>query len=199
MPGPAVAVHQVFAQGVGVIVQPQLPRRQFEAGLLGVVRVEADRYQDVVVALGRALGEIQDVVVPAVEERHAQVRLQARFCRRMRLSCAISAMMLPGWVKSRGRISYFSESRYSSPCPAGVCLRTAPARVHAPQPRPHGRQRGSDQKTRTATGVQEERVDVRRVDEEVGPVAQASGWLIELLEILAQFLFGIAPGESDTR
>ncbi|MCY1451752.1 hypothetical protein D9M71_686320 [compost metagenome] len=38
----------------------------------------------------------------------------AGFCRRMRLSWAISAMMLPGALKSRGRISYFSESRYSS-------------------------------------------------------------------------------------
>ncbi|MNE36862.1 hypothetical protein D3C80_1306930 [compost metagenome] len=39
---------------------------------------------------------------------------KAGFCRRMRLSWAISAMMLPGALKSRGRISYFSESRYSS-------------------------------------------------------------------------------------
>jgi hypothetical protein len=60
------------------------------------------------------------------------MRLQRRFCRRMRLSWAISAMMLPGWVKSRGRISYFSESRYSSLPGSGV-----PSHSSKPEYMPH--------------------------------------------------------------
>ncbi|MOA16827.1 hypothetical protein D3C78_1370580 [compost metagenome] len=73
-----MAGHQVFTEGVGVVIQAQLPQRQFEMRFLGVVRVEADGNQDEVVACGGALAEVQDVVVPGVVEGHAQVRLQRR-------------------------------------------------------------------------------------------------------------------------
>ncbi|MNN50495.1 hypothetical protein D3C81_1650850 [compost metagenome] len=78
IPGPAVAAHQVFTVGGGVVVQAQFPQRQFEMGLLGGMRVEADGHQDEIAAVGRALAEVQDVVVPHVVELDAQVRLQGR-------------------------------------------------------------------------------------------------------------------------
>ncbi|MNE71468.1 hypothetical protein D3C80_1673430 [compost metagenome] len=54
----------------------------------------------------------------------------------MRLSWAISAMMLPGWVKSRGRIWYFSESRYSSLPGSGALSHSSKPEYmpHRPEP-----------------------------------------------------------------
>ena len=42
------------------------------------------------------------------------------------------------------------------------------AGIHAPQARQSGRERGADEKAGTAGALQIERIDVRRVDEEVG-------------------------------
>ncbi|MNN42591.1 hypothetical protein D3C81_1567840 [compost metagenome] len=52
------------------------------------------------------------------------------------MSWAISAMMLPGALKSRGRISYFSESRYSSLPGTGVASHSSKPEYmpHRPEP-----------------------------------------------------------------
>ncbi|MNS60425.1 hypothetical protein D3C72_934220 [compost metagenome] len=195
MPGPAVAIHQVFTLGFGVVIQPQLPQRQLEMRLLGVVRVEADCHQDVVVALGRALGEVQDVVVPAVEERHAQVGLQGAVLPADAVElgdlgndvAGLAEIAWANFVLLRVQVLLLARQR--------CAFAQFEARVHAPQPRTHGGQRRADEEAGTAGGVQEVRVDVGRVDEEVGPVALAPWRLVELLEVLAQFLFVVAPGE----
>ncbi len=64
---------------------------------------------------GLPLAVDQHLIVEGVVEGDAEMALQRGSARaRRRLSMAISATMLPGASKSRGRTSYFSESRYSS-------------------------------------------------------------------------------------
>src|SRR5690606_8276945 len=76
-----------------------------------------------------------------------------------------------------------------------LALAQLEARIHAPQPRTHGGQRHADEKTGSAAVVQKAGVDIRGVDEEVGAVAIAPGWLVQLGEVFLQLGLGIAPGE----
>ena len=73
-----MAVHQVFALGLGIVGQAHLPQRQFKVGFLDVVRVEIDGDQNEIAAVFAALAEIQNVVVPGVVELEPQVRVQRR-------------------------------------------------------------------------------------------------------------------------
>src|SRR5690606_40393053 len=79
VPGPAMAVHQVFALSLRIIRQAQFPQRQFEMRFLSVVWVEAHCHQDEVRQIRRTLAEVEDVVVPG------QVRLEAK----MGLQCSV--------------------------------------------------------------------------------------------------------------
>src|SRR5476649_2308614 len=75
VPGPAMAVHQVFALGAGVVGQAHFPQRQLEISLLDVMRIKADGHQNEVATVGATFTEIQNVVVPGVVELQPQMRL----------------------------------------------------------------------------------------------------------------------------
>ncbi|KAI3480411.1 hypothetical protein L1887_57425 [Cichorium endivia] len=139
--------------------------------LLGVVRVEADRHQDVTFTVRGALAEVDDAVVPGIEELHAQVALQ----RRLLATDAVELGDLGDDVAGLAEV----------PRADLVLLRVEPMVASAARMRKPG----------TTGVVQEERVDVRRVDEEVRPVAQRPGRLVEGLEVLLDFRLGVAPGE----
>src|SRR5690606_41298782 len=78
VPGPAMAIHQVFALGVGIVGQAQLPQRQLEMRFLGVVRVETYGHQNEVRQIRRALAEVKNIVVPGQVRLEAEVGLQRR-------------------------------------------------------------------------------------------------------------------------
>ncbi len=71
MPG-----HQVFARRRGVIRQAHFPQRQLEIRFLCIERVQVDGHQNEVVAIRRALAEVQNIVVPRGVQLQPQVRLQ---------------------------------------------------------------------------------------------------------------------------
>ncbi len=73
-----MAIHQVFALGVGIVGQAQLPQRQLEMRFLGVVRVETHGHQNEVRQIRRALAEVKNVVVPGQVRLETEMRLQRR-------------------------------------------------------------------------------------------------------------------------
>ena len=181
-------VHQVLALQAGVVGQAELPQRQFEMRLLGFVRVQADRHQDEVGEVRGALAEIQDAVVPGVVGLEPEVRLQCRVFP----ADAVEPGDLGDDVARRLVVArtqlVFLRVEVLLLARQGRRLAQLEAGVHAPQPRPHGRQGGTDEEAGAAGALQEPGIDVRGVDEEVRPVAVAPGWLVEFGEVLRQFL-----------
>ncbi|MNO76579.1 hypothetical protein D3C76_676530 [compost metagenome] len=68
-------------------------------------------------------------------------------------------------------------------------------RVHAPESRAGRRQHRADEEAGPPRALEEVRVDIRGVDEEVRSVAVAQGRRVELFEVALQLRLGVAPGE----
>src|SRR5262249_8285433 len=69
------------------------------------------------------------------------------------------------------------------------------AGIHAPQPGERRRQRGANEEPGASRGLQEEGVDVRRVDEKMRAEIVLDVARRKLGEIVDQLLFAVAPGE----
>src|SRR5262249_38658389 len=69
------------------------------------------------------------------------------------------------------------------------------AGIHAPQPGKRRRQRGANEESGAPRGLQEEGIDVRRVDEKMRTEIVLDVGRRKLGEIVDQFLFAVAPGE----
>ncbi|MNX68804.1 hypothetical protein D3C86_1000020 [compost metagenome] len=166
-----MAVHQVFALGAGVVRQTHFPQRQFEVRLLHVMRIEADRHQDEIAAVGAAFAEVQNVVVPGVVDFQAQMRVQRRILPADAVELGDLGNDVAGCSEIPGAdlvllgVEVFLFTRHR------CRLAQLETGIHAPQARAHGRQHRANQKAGTPRIVEKRRVDVGRVDEEVRPVA----------------------------
>ncbi|MEJ1968369.1 MAG: hypothetical protein WDN03_06995 [Rhizomicrobium sp.] len=114
VPDEMPAGEHIFDEQRAAVRQSPFPERNLEIAFLRPVRIEADRDEDARCLAGDLLAVVEDVRIEGIVELDAQMRLQRRLGLAQRLSVAISATMLPGAFQSRGLISYFSESRYSS-------------------------------------------------------------------------------------
>ena len=106
----------------------------------------------------------------------------------------VRSRMLPGRSQSQALISYFS-SRDIPPCPARRRLAQLEAAIDAPERRSVAASTARMLEAGATAGLQEHRVDVRRVDEEVRPHVLARLVLGELGQVLGELGLGVAPGE----
>src|SRR5215217_7465940 len=68
-PGKAVLAHEIL-NGKGIVIgEAELPERKLDIGLLSMMRIEADCYEQNVLATGCRLLKEENVVVPRVEKR----------------------------------------------------------------------------------------------------------------------------------
>ena len=113
----------------------------------------------------------------------------AAFSRRSRLRRVISATILPGaaLVLLRIEILFLAGQRGR--------LAQLEAGVHAEQPRQRRRQHRADAEARSAGCLQEDRVDVGRVHEEVRAIELARRHGRQLDDIVDQLGLAVAPGE----
>ena len=195
VPGEAIAVQQVLDFYRSVVRQSEFPERHLEVRFVRVVGIKIDVEEQIVLRLPVALSVIEDVVVPSVVEAQG---LEAPQCRLLPAQGVDELDVVPDVTRSVHvpdadlillGIEIFLLSGN------GRRLADLEAVVDAIVAGERRRQHEAGSETRPAAMLEEVRIDVRRVGEEVWPHHVGAVALRQLHEVFFKFHLEVAPGE----
>ncbi len=192
----AAAADQVVQRQRALVGQAPAPQRQLDAGPLHVGGIEADRHQHGVAEVGRGFRKNSTASLAAGRNSMPMMGAQRRVLGADPVQPGDLGHDVAGPVPVPGAdlellaVEILLLAR---------CQRRALAQleavIDAEQPGQRRRRRGADQEGAALAGLQEGRVDVGRVDEEMRPEEVGRRLGGELGQIFGELRLAVAPGE----
>ena len=195
MPGELASIDHVGDPDRAIVGQSELPHRHLEVTALRRVRIEIDEEQQEGGAILRPLAVIEDLVVPEIVEGEAAEILQRRLLAADPVEegdvLADVALGLP--VEGADLVFLGVEILFLAR--HGQEFAQLEAGIDAVIAAERSRQRQPGLEAGAAADLQIDRVDVRRVDEEIRPHVLGAFFLRQFGQIFGQLRLGVAPGE----